>query len=487
MIRRHLIGAGVVAAAVSLLAAPVAHPVGPTDVRAAQVASGQPNVVLILVDDARMDDLTTLPRVRQLVGDAGATFSDSVSPFPLCCPARATLLTGQYAHNHQVLSNKAPLGGFTKFKDANTLATWLSPDYTTGLIGKYLNQYRPPYIPPGWDSWMVPYSVLNYRSSRWSVDGVERTYPGYQTNTIATLATDFINTHASDAKPFFLYTSIVAPHTGHPIESDDPNAVYNTTGFATPNVAVRYRDRFAGLANTNPAFNEADVRDKPQRPPRLAPWEIDALTEVNAQRRESLLSAQGVTRDIITTLRSTGELDNTYVFFISDNGFLLGEHRIRRGKVFPYEVAVKVPMLLRGPGITPGTVVRQPAGLQDFAPTVLAMTGHRSASGPFPIDGVNLLPMIGNPSLRSGRPIVIEAGPSRVHAPAYRFHGILAPVGGEHWKYVERGTGEKELYDLTRDPAELVNLAGRPTTAATQAELTALLKRYEWCAGTRCR
>ena len=473
-----------------LLASPAAHTSQPRLVTAA--AEQRPNVVLILVDDARRDDLSTLPRIRDLIGAPGATFRNAYSPFPLCCPARATLLTGQYAHNHGVLDNAAPLGGFTKFADTQTLPTWLTPDYSTALIGKYLNEYSPPYIPPGWDHWMVPEAVYNYRATRWSIDGVGQTFAGYQTNTVTKLATNFIDTHADGPQPFFLYTSIVAPHAGEPAEADDPNIVYQTTKFPTPNVQRAYRDAFRGLANRNPAFNEADVSDKPLRPAPLARWEIAALTEVNAQRRESLLSAQDAVVAVIRSLRTAGVLNNTYVFFTSDNGYTLGEHRIRGGKVFPYEVATHVPLLLRGPGIPAGSVVKQTVGLQDFAPTVLALTGE--TAGTWPFDGVNTMPMITHPTRRQGRPIVLEAGPESAtcsitnhgYCP-FRWHGVVVLLDGVRWKYVVRGTGFEELYNLTDDPHELLNLAGSKGSARAQTQMRRLLGQYQWCAASACR
>ena len=143
------------------------RPPASTAVAAAQTP---PNIVLVLVDDARYDDLTTMPQVRQLIGGAGVSFRNFYSPFPLCCPARATLLTGQYAHNHGVLGNFRPNGGFDEFRDGSTLATWLDPTYRTGLIGKYLNEYAPPYQPPGWDEWTVPRGMYNYTGDPWYVD-----------------------------------------------------------------------------------------------------------------------------------------------------------------------------------------------------------------------------------------------------------------------------------------------------------------------------
>lgn len=463
----------------ALLAASVAFP-------APAVAEDPPNVVVVLIDDARMDDLETMPLVRSLIGDAGATFANSYSPFPLCCPSRATLLTGQYAHNHGVLGNSPPVGGFPAFDDSQTLATWLDEAYSTGYVGKYLNEYEPAsYVPPGWDTWKAALAPIDYLNTRVSVNGQVRNFNGkYRTNVIANFAVQFINAEAGDpTEPFFLFTGLDAPHNGLPIEPDDPRVVYNTGEYPTPNVAARYRDRFADLPlDVGPSFNEADVSDKPVQLAPLQPWEVDALTEVNQQRRESLLSVDDAVQRIVAALRATGELDNTYLIFTSDNGYMLGEHRFRSGKNLPYEPSVSVPLLIRGPGIAPGTVVPQLVGSHDVAPTVLEMTGRSGAEGKFMLDGVDLLPLIADPNVHAERPIVLEVGPVAAPEDPYRFHAIRTP----QWKYVERSTGRLELYDMLADPDELQNLAQSPQHAAIRAELNILLDRYAYCTGTGC-
>src|SRR3712207_6676183 len=151
---------------------------------------------------AAVSDLT------QRIGAEGATFTNFYSSFPLCCPARATLLSGQYPHNHGVLSNFQPTGGWAEFHDKSTLATWVTPTYRTGLIGKYFNEYRVPYIPPGWDEWMVPKAMYSYTGSQWFIDNgmgsSTKSVTGYQTDTIGTLASDFISRNAPAEEPFFL-------------------------------------------------------------------------------------------------------------------------------------------------------------------------------------------------------------------------------------------------------------------------------------------
>jgi N-acetylglucosamine-6-sulfatase len=440
-----------------------------------------PNIVLALIDDGRYDDLSTMPQVRRLIGDAGVSFSHFYAPFPLCCPARATLLTGQYPHNHGVLSNVAPTGGFPEFDDDSTLATWLDPTYRTGLIGKYFNGYAPPYEPPGWDEWVVPKGMYDYAGSSWYIDkghgGSYQSIPGYRTDTMGALAADFIARNAPSSEPFFLYTSIVAPHAGSPTDPDD------ITGYPTPYVKPVYRDVFEGLANSDPSFNEADISDKPLKPSLLTSAEITGLTEENSQRRESELSVDDSVVRIMEALNTSGELANTYVMFMSDNGLLLGEHRLRGGKVVPYEVANHVPFMVRGPGIRAGMTIADLTGQVDFAPTVLAMA---QLAIPTSVDGFSLLSKLRDPrTVLNRRGVVIEATDVKSSADPlpWLYHGV---VSGQ-WKYVERASGAKELYDLVADPYELSNLAGKQAYAQTQSGLAQLLTAVRWCQGVQCR
>ena len=141
-----------------------------------------PNVVLILLDDATAADVASMSSVQSLIADQGATFLRNYSPEPLCCPARATILTGRYPHNHRVLDNVAPLGGYTVFDDSSTLATWLDPDYRTGLFGKYMNDNgsQGAYVPPGWDTFKMPNrgDTYDYVGPDLWVNGTLRHFPG---------------------------------------------------------------------------------------------------------------------------------------------------------------------------------------------------------------------------------------------------------------------------------------------------------------------
>ncbi len=456
-----------------------------------------PNGVMILVDDARLDDLSTMPYVQSMIGNLGATFSQSYTPYPVCAPDRATLLTGQYAHNHGVLTNSPVEGGFPQFKDDRTIATWLDPAYETGFAGKYINGYglkgTKTYVPPGWDVWHGSLSPENYVDPALNDNGVVSTYTGqYLTDVVTDKSVDFINASSAGTEPFFLMASFPAPHNGTPAEADDP------VGYPTPNVGPRctttprtstcgpgqhggqFEDRPLDPA---PAFNEDLINDKPVKPALLTQADIDAITELDQQRAESLLYVEDAVKKIIDTLTARGKLQNTYIIFTSDNGFLLGEHRLV-GKGTPYEESVGVPLLIRGPGIPPGSVVPQLTGAMDIAPTILGMTGQTTAAAPgLVIDGVNVLPMISNPLLYADRPIVLEVGPSQPGG-EYAYHGIRTP----EYKYVERLVRQRvELYDLVADPYELSNRS-RPTRyASIKAEMDALLDEYMYCAGAACR
>ena len=442
-------------------------------------AESSPNIVLVLLDDARLDDVEAMPRVQSRVAAQGATFTSMYSSFPLCCPARATLLTGQYPHNHGVLGNVAPGGGFSKFKDTSTLATWLDPTYRTGLIGKYFNQYKLPYIAPGWDEWMVPKATYNYTGTGWLINNglgtTSRTIPGYQTDTIGSLAADFIARNTA-SEPYFLYTSIVAPHAGSPTDPDD------RVGFPSPYVKPAYRDAMAGVRNTDPSFNEADVSDKPLRPAPLTATDITGLTETFQQRRESLISAEDALVNILDTVKASGEADNTYIWVMSDNGLIQGEHRLKGGKTAPYEVSNHIPSMVIGPGIPAGSKVTDSTAQVDFAPTVMAMAG---LTAPASVDGANQLPALrgGAGSSRAGVVIQATDHQSSTLPLPWIYRGVVA----DGWKYVERTTGKKELYDLTADPYELQNVAGKAPYAAKQSELAGLNQRLKDCAGVSCR
>jgi N-acetylglucosamine-6-sulfatase len=455
----------------------------PVQARAAS-ASGKPNVVVIETDDQTVTDLSSMPRTRALIGGQGVYFSQSVVSESQCCPARATFLTGQYAHNHHVLTTDPPFGGFTAFHDSQSLAVWLQQaGYSTTLVGKYFNRYGRvdrTYIPPGWDEWHVPLGPTLYRFFGFILnnDGVLRGYPGsYQTDILTGIAEDVIRRRAAAAKPMFLWLTYVAPHIGMPRDIFSSSKIRATV--PSPLFSGTFPDTQLPFS---PAFNEADVSDKPRNIRGLPPIntrEYATMTDAWRRRQQSLLSVDYGVQRVVEALRRSGQLDNTLILFLSDNGFMSGQHRVRAGKVLPYEPSIRVPLMIRGPGIPRGRTSSQLVWNGDLAPTILQATGAKPAWEP---DGESLWPFLRDPGLRVKRDVVLEGPPLGRKSPAPRFTGLRTP----RYVYVEYLWGDRELYDLRRDPAELHNLAGQASARRLQQRLARRLAELRTCAGADC-
>ncbi|MGH3372047.1 MAG: sulfatase-like hydrolase/transferase [Nocardioidaceae bacterium] len=477
------------AVAAAGLSAPAAAPA-----TAVETADRPPNVLLITSDDQTVADMRYMPYTRKLIGRQGVTFSDAISPYPLCCPARATLLTGMFNHNTGVINNKPPYGGYQALRDGpyaeKTLPTWLQKTYQTTFTGKYLNGFGaqdPTEVPAGWEYFAG------------GVDGMYQPY-GQTTNVNGEVVpptgeyTPYANqrvvesriTEAHDARePFFIWQSEVAPHT-----SCWPNGD-GTCRPGMPMPAREDRGRFATMplpARLDPSFDERAMADKPstvrfQRP--IGDRKLDWITRLHRARAESLQAVDRNVRDSVEHLASmqrtdgTTELDHTLIIFTSDNGFLLGHHRTV-GKVLPYEESLRVPLLMRGPGVPVDEQVSETATLVDLAPTIADAADVKPL---VPQDGRSLLP-VATGDRPGWRTTPLEAG-------------LEDPTGPDQWLY--RGvrtdryvflrypqTDELELYDLLRDPNQMDNLAYRPTHRAVRAALAEKLRVLRDCAGAAC-
>lgn len=450
-------------------------------------APERPNVVVLETDDQTLAEMEVLPNVRHLIGDEGVTFDNNFDSFSLCCPSRATFLTGQYSHNNGVRNNALPDGGFEKLDGTNTLAVWLQrAGYYTVHLGKYLNGYgrrNPLEIPPGWSEWhgSVDPSTYRYYGYTLNENGVLTTYCAvpepscYQTDVQRDKANEIIRRRATGG-PFFLWVAFLADHSGGPREPGDP------PNLATPDPAPRHRDRLAGTPlPQSPSFNEADVSDKPlqirRRPLINAPGQA-AIQENWQQRRETLLAVDEAVASIVETLRATGELDNTLLVFTSDNGFFHGEHRIRSGKVLLYEESIHLPLLMRWTGNTslPRGVQRTQLAMNiDDAPTILAAAGAHPGRME---DGTSLLPLWRDGGRELGRDLLVDNMPGATHFDAIRTRNFM---------YAEYLNGDRELYDLKQDPYELQSQHANPVYDAVRASLAARLHDLVRCAGATCR
>ena len=318
----------------------------------------RPNIVVITTDDQTVESLRVMTNVHKLLAKQGTTFVNNFATFPLCCPSRATFLTGQYSHNHCVVGNSLT-NGLYNLDESNTLPLWLmSAGYTTAFVGKYMNGYgkqAPTAIPPGWSEWYAGVTMA-YRGHSMNRNGVLTRYgsaeASYQTDVFGRTAVDVVRRRAPESRPFFLWLSFFAPHAGSPVDPDDP------PGLHTPSPALRHRNAFAGEPlPAAPSFDEEDVADKPaalRNRPLFSSEDVAAITENYQQRLESLLAVDEAVGQLVAELRASGELDRTVIVFVSDNGFFHGEHRVPFGKYLPYEPSIHVPLVVRGPGVPRG-------------------------------------------------------------------------------------------------------------------------------------
>jgi arylsulfatase A-like enzyme len=467
-----------------------------------------PNIIYIVVDDLDVEypALTWLdhyPRLKELLADEGTTFTHAFVSLSSCCPSRTTALRGQYAHNHQIYTVTPPRGGFPAVHERgleqSTIATWLhDAGYRTVLLGKYLNKYpnpdEPSYIPPGWDEWYAPL-YDKYRQYDYSMNEngrivqYGRTADDYLQDVLSRHAVDFIRrSHAAPVRrPFFIYLAPLSPHS--------PAAA-----------ARRHAERFATeTAPRPPSFNEADVSDKPgwlRNFPRLTDAEVEEIDAKYRQRLRSMLSIVDTVEALIAKLAETGELANTYIVFTSDNGFHMGQHRLPPGKFTAFEEDVRVPLIIRGPGVPKNAVRSQFVVNVDYAPTFAELAGARL---PAFVDGRSLLPLL-KPTppeqwrdvvlLEFGRPpatiVPPPAGNDRIPAaiigPLHR--AKASPQQGirtEDFVYIEYlGTGKRELYNLRADPYQLENLSDTAPVSLLR-RLAERLDGLRACAGEACR
>jgi N-acetylglucosamine-6-sulfatase len=443
-------------------------------------------VVVIMTDDQTVESLRVMGNVKTLLADQGTTFDNSFATFSLCCPSRATFLTGQYAHNHGVMGNAPPDGGYAKLDSSNTLPVWLQrAGYHTVHIGKYLNGYpgsNRTHVPPGWTEWYGSIDPSTYQFYNYTLNENGRLVsygsdPGsYQGDVYSRKAVDAVRRLAPAPAPFFLSVAFLAPHSGGPRESDDPR------NFATPVPAPRHRNRFASEPFPQTAsFNEADVSDKPagiRSRPLLNAQQIANVTENYRQRLESLLAVDEAVGAVVAALRETGELDQTLIVFTADNGFFHGEHRVASGKVLLYEPSIRVPLILSGPGVPRAQRVPELAANIDLAPTIVDATGARPLRV---LDGRSLLPLAQDAARRTGRDILIERGPGGNN------QQIFTALRTTRYLYAEYSNGDRELYDLVGDPDQLTSRHADPAYQALRTVLAERLARLRICTGAACR
>ncbi|WGL52798.1 sulfatase [Nocardioides sp. BP30] len=457
-------------------------------------ATTRPNILLVTADDLAVGDLAFMPNTRRLLADEGVTFTDGIAPTPLCVPARASLLTGQYAHNHGARSISGPYGGYRAFDPNATIATALQEaGYQTMFAGKYLNGYGKDGTgmaqPVGWNQWRATVDPSTYRFTdpKLNINGVLRRESGYTTDVMTRQSDAMIRgaatTRKRTGKPWFEWLNYVAPHVGGPAGPDDPVKLYAGTdaAFKVTVPAARDRNTLRGVRlPTTPDMFPEDTADLPAGSPRHKRFDARqkrALRLVYERRLETVLSLDRAIGHDVATLRRTGQLADTLIVFTSDNGYTVGGSNIN-GKLWHYDPIISIPVLMRGPGVPRGTTTRTPITNPDIAATILAVAG---AVATRPLDGVDMMQWLDRPAQLRVVPIEawkIADGSKRL------YWGIRAGA----WTYA-RLRGGDELFDRSSDPYELDNLAAHTHDARDQEilhRLKALAQRYRSCAGDTC-
>lgn len=438
-------------AALGLPAAPAVAPG-----RAAAVADDPPNILVILTDDQRASGtLGVMPQMRRWFRKGGTRYPNAYATTPVCCPSRASIFTGQYAHNHDVHTNKE--GGHID-EDATVQRALRDAGYRTALLGKYLNGWPAERVPRHWDRWAMM-APPGYRNARFNINGSIRRVRGYTTDFLARRASSFIRQFEQEGAPWFVTISVYAPHEPF-----------------TP--AKKYRKTKVPKWKGNPATAERDRSDKPPYVRGKSKKLKDLRTIRQAQLR-TLRSVDDLVARVFKTLGKVGAVQDTLAIFLSDHGFLWGEHGLK-AKNYPYLPSIRLPLLMRWPGrVAAGAADRRLVANVDVAPTILHAAGAAPAE---PMDGRSLL----DPFARDR--MFTEAWPENF-VPTWA--SIL--TGNVHYiEYHDNLTGEvtyREYYDLAQDPWELENLLGDadPSNDPPAGEVTALslqVKRDRGCVGT---
>ena len=472
----------------------------------AEASSDRPNIIFVLADDLDYASAQKMPQITSLLAGQGTSFEEAFVSHPVCCPSRATILTGLYDHNHNVISNNFPSGGFEKFlsegHEENSIAVGLQEGgYQTAFFGKYLNGYPgdegPSHVPPGWDEWYGKLDGQQLYDYDINENGEVVSYGSEEedffTDVLSEKASDFVRRAAPEDQPFFAYVAPTAPH-----------------GPATP--AERHKGAFAEEEVPRPpSYDEKDVSDKPSPigdAERISEEEDSEMDDCYRQRLESMLAVDEMVGSLVEELEAAGELENTYIFFTSDNGWFGGEHRIRSGKNRPYEESARVPLVVRGPGVAAGAKTEKLALNTDFTPTFAELAGTS-----FPADGHSLAPLLQGEAPSSWRSsVLLEKLPQEDSSEEAKDGGkakgkdkakdktgaggvpkagpsgqlAFGAVRTESYKYIEHENGEKELYDLRNDPYEMESLHESADPSLVE-DLKARLEALRSCSEEGCR
>jgi arylsulfatase A-like enzyme len=422
-----------------------------------------PNVLVIVTDDQRANGaLAVMPKTRRWFARGGTTYTHAFATTPLCCPSRASILSGRYSHNNGVEKNQDG----SRLDQSSTIEAYLKRSgYKTALVGKFLQGVGNDYNPPHFDGWVT--SSWGYYGATFNVNGNLRVIDRYSTDFVTSWASRFLRRfERDDGAPWLLYVAPVAPHKPYEPEK-------------------RYRTAPVPALTLDEGFDEADRSDKPAFVREMSFALSDARALHRTQMR-TLKSVDDMVGSLFGLLGRLGERDDTLAIFLSDNGFLLGEHRLFAKRV-PYLPAVRIPMLARWPGrIAAGATEDRLVATIDVAPTILDAAGIEPRDR-FPLDGSSLL------SGSERDQLLLEMYDNwRQGLPDW---ASIVTDSFQFIEYYKRGYEERgarvmlrEYYDLARDPLQLENvLADESAERDPNIEsLSSVLETYRECEGNTC-
>ncbi|XP_018429121.1 PREDICTED: N-acetylglucosamine-6-sulfatase [Nanorana parkeri] len=481
-------------------------------IAAVEGKSQRPNIVLILTDDqdVSMGGMTPFKKTKELIGDKGFTFTNAYVASALCCPSRASILSGRYPHNHHVINNtiegNCSSKAWQKTQEPYTFPALLySSGYQTFFAGKYLNQYGADdaggigHVPPGWSYWFGLEKNSKYYNYTLSENGRAKSYGqnysvDYLTDVLANVSLNFFN-HKVNHEPFFMMIATPAPHSPWTAAPQYENSFPNVSAPRSGSFNVHGKDKHWLIRQAKTPMSNTSIQ---------------YLDNAYRKRWQTLLSVDDLVEKLVKELQNRGELDNTYIFFTSDNGYHTGQFSLPIDKRQLYEFDIKVPLLVRGPGIKPNQISQALVGNIDLGPTFLDIAGYDLNKTQ--MDGMSFFPILRNdnvtfrsdilveyqgegsartdPSCPALGPGVSQCFPDCVCEDAYNnTYACVRSISADHnLQYCEFDDAEVfvEVYNLTADPNQLTNIA-KTIEQEILEKMNHRLMMLQSCSGASCR
>ncbi|XP_031602255.1 N-acetylglucosamine-6-sulfatase [Oreochromis aureus] len=478
-------------------------------------SSRRPNIVLILTDDldVAIGGLNPLNKTKKLIGDAGMTFTNAFVASPLCCPSRASILTGKYPHNHHVINNtldgNCSSKAWQKSEEPHTFPALLkaSAGYQTFFAGKYLNQYGHSeaggveHVPPGWNYWVGLDKNSKYYNYTLSVNGKAQKHGAdyskdYLTDLLANMSLDFLQ-YKTSYQPFFMMVSTPAPHSPWTAAPQYQNSFNNTKAPRDPNFNIHGKDKHWLIRQAKTPMSNSSIQ---------------FLDDAFRGRWQTLLSVDDLVEKIVKRLEVRGELNNTYIFFTSDNGYHTGQFSLPVDKRQLYEFDIRVPLMVRGPNIKPNQTSQMLVANVDLGPTILDIAGYNVNKTQ--MDGMSFLPIMegkmngtswrtdilveyegegrnkSDPTCPLLGPGVSECFPDCVCEDSYNntYACVRTIAPSSNLQYCEFDDNEifVEVYNVTADPYQLTNIA-KTIDKEVLEKMNHRLMMLQSCSGQSCR